>query len=274
MNTIDPGHSVVVGIDGSQSAIRAAEWAIDEAVSREVPLHLIHVAHDQVEPATITSIDNERVELEYADTALSMASAAVARVEKPVTVETAILRGDPAATLIAESYDADMVCVGSAGIGRLARELLGSTAASLAKAARCPVAIIRSQQQPAAESDLMVVAVNDSPQDDDVVQQAMEEAQLRHAAVLALGVWREDVGEMPYDEVDRRIQFWSRRYPSVHIPAASTRTGIADFLAVADSRVQLALVGSTDVDQVARLIGPHSHPILAHAECSVLVVPS
>lgn len=169
MSTTHPPNSVVVGVDGSQAAVLAAEWAIDEAISREVPLRLIHVVHDQVEAAPIASVDIER-EFDTIDPA------------PPVKVETALLRGDPAATLIAESCDADMVCVGSVGMGRLARELLGSTAASLAEAAGCPVAIIRNQQRPPTpESDLIVVAVNDSPQNDDVVQQAMQEAQLRHA---------------------------------------------------------------------------------------------
>jgi hypothetical protein len=185
---------------------------------------------------------------------------------KPVKVETAILQGDPAATLIAESRNAEMVCVGAVGIGRLAKALLGSTAAQLAEAAHCPVAIIRSQQsRPKPDSALIVVAVNHSPGNDDVVEQAVVEAQLRHAPVLALGEWRDDVGEMPYDELDRRVQFWIQRYPSVKIHAAATRTGTADFLdAMSDRRIQLAVIGCSDTDQVARLIGPHRHPILGH----------
>jgi nucleotide-binding universal stress UspA family protein len=267
--------SVVVGIDGSQAAIRAAEWAIDEAVSREAELRLIHVIHEQVEPATIVSVDNERMELEYGETALSMASAAVATTGKPVKVETAILRGDPASTLIAESRDADMVCVGSVGIARFARALLGSTAASLAEGAHCPVAIIRTQQsRPKPDSAMIVVAVNDSPGNDDIVEQAIREAQLRHAPVLALAVWRQDLGEMPYDELDRRVRVWERRYPSVQFHARATRTGITDFLDASDSRIQLAVIGSTNTNQVASLIGPHSHPILGHADCSVLIVRS
>jgi hypothetical protein len=35
---------------------------------------------------------------------------------------------------------------------------------------------------------------------------------------------------MPYDELDRRVQFWIQRYPSVKIHATATRTGTADFL--------------------------------------------
>jgi nucleotide-binding universal stress UspA family protein len=53
-----PKPSVVVGIDGSQAAIRAAEWAVDEAVSREVPLRLVEVIAEQVEPAPFASVGN------------------------------------------------------------------------------------------------------------------------------------------------------------------------------------------------------------------------
>ena len=270
-----PKPSVVVGIDGSHAAIQAAEWAVDEAISREVPLRLVEVIPEQVEPAPFASVGNVRMEVEYAEAALRIAAAAVAAAGKPVKVETAILQGDSAATLIAESRNAEMVCVGSVGIGRFAKALLGSTVAELAEAASCPVAIIRTHQsRPKPGSSLIVVAVNDSPGNDDVVEQTIREAQLRHAPILALGVWRDDLGEVPSDELDRRVHFWERRYPSVQFHARATRTGIADFLDVSDSRIQLAVIGSSDTHQVARLIGPHSHPILGHADCSVLVVRS
>ena len=34
--------AVVVGIDGSRSAVDAALWAVDEAVSRDIPLRLVY----------------------------------------------------------------------------------------------------------------------------------------------------------------------------------------------------------------------------------------
>ena len=88
---------IVVGIDGSQAAIQAAEWAVDEAVSREVPLRLVEVIPRQAEPAPLASVGNVRMEVEYAETSLRIAAAAVAADGKPVKVETAILRGNPAA---------------------------------------------------------------------------------------------------------------------------------------------------------------------------------
>src|ERR1700730_755035 len=97
-----PQPSVVVGIDGSQAAIQAAEWAVDEAVSREVPLRLVEVIPQQAAPAPFASVGNVGMEVEYAEAALRIAAAAVAAAGKPVKVETAILQGDSAATLIAE----------------------------------------------------------------------------------------------------------------------------------------------------------------------------
>ena len=270
-----PQSAVVVGIDGSEAAIQAARWAADEAVSREIPLRLVEVIPEQVEPAPLASVGNVRMELEYGETALRIATAAVEATGKPVKVETEILQGDPAAALIAESRDAEMICVGSVGIGRLVRALLGSTAAELAEAAHCPVAIIRAQQsQLKSDSALIVVAVNDSPDNNHVVEQAMAEAQLRLAPVLALGVLQKDIDDMASDELKRQVECWGRRHPGVKIYAGATRADIADFLPVMDRTIQLAVIGSTDADQVARLIGPHRHPILGHAECSVLIVRS
>jgi nucleotide-binding universal stress UspA family protein len=268
-----PQLPVVVGIDGSQAAIQAAEWAVDEAVSREVPLRLVEVIPQQAEPAPLASVGNVRMEVEYAQTALRLAAAAVAADGKLVKVETAILQGDPAAVLLDESRDAAMVCVGSTGIGRFARALFGSTAAELAGAAHCPVAIIRAQESwPKPDSALIVVALNDSPGNDDVVERAIKEAQLRHASVLALGEWREDLGEMPYDELDRRVRAWEQRYPNVEFHALATRTGNGDLVDESGSRIQLAVIGVAETDQIASLVGPHSHPTLGRADCSVLIV--
>lgn len=272
-NTRHP--AVVVGIDGSQAAIRAAEWAVDEAATREIPLRLLHVIPDNVEPAPFAAVGNVQMEIEYGETALRIAGAAVEATGKPVKVETELVRGDPAKILIAESRSAAMICIGSVGIGRFARALLGSTATELAEAAHCPVAIIRTRQsRPKPGSPLIVAAVSDAPDGEQVVALAVHEARIRHAPVLAVDVLRADTGHMPNDELDRRVKDWGRRHPGVEIYAGATRNGIADFLAMMDKTIQLAVIGSSDADQLASLIGPHRHPVTGHPECSVLIARS
>jgi hypothetical protein len=84
-----------------------------------------------------------------------------------------------------------MVCVGSVGIGRIARVLVGSTAAALAHKAHCPVAITRTDHDaPALDTGWVAVVVDDSPGNDAVLEHGFREARLRNASILALGAWR------------------------------------------------------------------------------------
>jgi nucleotide-binding universal stress UspA family protein len=272
MTDTAPIAPIVVGVDGSQAGVNAALWAIDEAIDRDVPLRIVHVLGAEEDPAA--PADAFSLEIQYAESSLRAATAVVKDTEKPVKIETDILWGPVATGLINESQSASMVCVGSVGIGVVARELFGSTAATLAEKAHCPVAIIRTPHvKPVAGPDWIVVVVDEDRDNDTVVEFAMNEARLRKAPILAVGVSDEDFGETPYDELDRRLEKWKRRYPDVRVYPVGTRSGLAGFLGGnTDESVQLAVVGRSDAYEVAQIIGPHSHPILRHGECSVLIV--
>jgi len=43
MNQLE-AKSVVVGVDGLKAALNVAKWAVDEAVSRQLPVRLVYVA--------------------------------------------------------------------------------------------------------------------------------------------------------------------------------------------------------------------------------------
>jgi nucleotide-binding universal stress UspA family protein len=131
---------VIVGIDGSQAAIHAAEWAADEALERGVPLLMLSLIK-----ATHPSKENYHRDVAHAETSLQAARVAVEAMGEPVKIESQILREPQGAVLVSESDDAEMICVGSVGIGRYFRALLGSTATEVAEKALCPVAVIRSQ---------------------------------------------------------------------------------------------------------------------------------
>lgn len=260
---------VVVGIDGSNAAIRAAEWATSEAVHHQVPLRLVHV----IRTAAGSPAGDVEVDEEYAASALRAACAAVRATGMPVKTDVAVIRGDAGSALVAESGAATMVCLGSVGIGRAASRVLGSTATTLAEQAHCPIAIIRSDEHASLREDgFIAMVVDDHPGNDEVMRWAMEEARVRRAPVLALGVWRWALFEIGYEGLYRRLDHWLRRYPDVRVEVAATRSSVARYLEGHTGAVQLVVIGSEDARQVAQLVGPHSLPILAHADCSVLVV--
>jgi hypothetical protein len=80
------------------------------------------------------------------------------------------------------------------------------------------------------------------------------------------------MAQIPYDERRRRAGDWMNQYPDVDVHPIATRTGMASFLETTDDAISLAVFGSADVDRLPNLIGTRSQPILAHGECSILIV--
>ena len=100
--------SVVVGLDGSRSALDAALWAVDEAVSRDIPLRLVY-AVDPDDSAGSDPQDAAR-DLAAAEIAVRYAFTAVESTEKPVKIEVEICRPGPTRALIDASRSAAMLC--------------------------------------------------------------------------------------------------------------------------------------------------------------------
>jgi len=247
--------SVVVGIDGSQAAVNAAKWAVDEAISRQIPVRLVHVVGRTEAPSASQGISDW--ELECGETALAQADVAVQDVGRPVEVETVLLSGDPEHVLINESQDAALVCVGTDRRGWAAGKLLGTTEAALATRAHCPVAIIRTNPDGTpAKPGVIAVVLNDEPDNDEVVHQAMEEGRRRNATVR---------------QIDRRLNSWIRRYPDVPVQVVAAGTGMRSS-ENHSSAIELAVVGRADAEQIAELATPNCHPIVGYPDCSVLVI--
>ncbi|MEE6139243.1 universal stress protein [Mycobacterium sp. 050128] len=259
---------IVVGIDGSQAAIAAAIWGVDEAIGRGVPLRLISAIKQ-----THASPDDYARDLEHAESSLREARSAVEGSGKLVKIETDIPRGPAGSVMVAASRDAELVCVGSIGIGRYARALLGSTATELAEKAHCSVAVLRTDpDQPPPDVNWVVVRMTDAPDNDSVVKYAAWEAKLRRAPMLVLGGRPEDLTEQADGGFEQRVQDWRRRHPEVRVYPITTKYAIASFLRVNVERVQLAVIGAAEAAQLAQLVGPSGHPLFHHPQCSVLVV--
>jgi nucleotide-binding universal stress UspA family protein len=271
MNSAESPGPVVVGVDGSDAAVGAAEWAAKEAIHQDVPLRLVYVI--QIADGPMRSADASSAEEDYAESSLRAARLAAEATGLPVKIDTVVLYGDVDSVLIAESSGATLICVGSVGIGRVANMVLGSTAAILAEEAHCPVAIVRHDGgSPPPKAGFIAVVVDDQPDNDEVMRWAMEEARVRRAHVLALGVWRWALFDHSHEGFYRRLDDWLRRYPDVQVEVATTRSSVTRYLQERIGTVQLVVIGSEDANWVTQLVGPHGLPIFRHADCSVLIV--
>lgn len=266
MTEYDRHGPVVVGIDGSRAAIHAAEWAIDEAIDRNVPLCLVHVT--RVAVSTKSFVDEYRIDKEYAETALRAAASAVKATGKPVKLDCIIRHGLAGDALVAESRNASLVCVGSEGVGRIASAFFGSTATEVAKRARCPVAVVhRPESIPDTRQLWIAVAVNEPGESEAAIDCAMQEARLRQLPVLAVGTWQEDMGEHPYDKLDHRVEALRERYRDVRIYPVATPADLGRFVKKSDEPVAIAVVRRAEIGDVI-----HTRPSPGGGERTLLIV--
>jgi nucleotide-binding universal stress UspA family protein len=256
--------AVVVGIDGSQAATQAALWAVDEAVSRDIPLRLVHV----IDTADRARAGADRIRLASARAALYDAQRTVEATGEPVKIESEILWGKPLAKLSKESQSAAMICIGSIGMTHACRGD-GSVARALPGLARCPVAVVRRPVGCSASPDVGSIVVEGS--NDVVLRHAFEEARLRGAPLHAVALWQaeapDDIADgsrLAQAQLNRRIAGWRRMYPDVAVEAAAVHGGVRRYLAAIGESVQLFITSfrshQPDLDR-SGLVG-----------CSVLTV--
>lgn len=243
---------VVVGVDGSRSALNAVTWAVAEAVDRDVPLRIVHALGAESEPRPR---ENEAV-----SHVLARAEDAAHQADDSVSTEVVTSQGRPGDVLVCESRRASLICVGSHPRPCDESALFGPTVARLAQRAACPVAIIRSRRDGTPQTDgAITVVLSDEPANDDLVRVAMHEGRLRGATVR---------------QIDQRTDSWVRRYPDVHVEIVTDTAGLRSHLdnTESDPRIGLAVVGPADTEALGSLTIPNSHPIHGFPDCSVLVV--
>lgn len=140
---------IVVGVDTSEGARRALEWAIDEARLRGATVEAVHVWQLPVFAATplgafpIDTGDFEADAQELFDEVVDSVEARAADVK----VQRTFVAGHPASKLVELAAGADLLVVGTRGHGGFAGLLLGSTSHQVTHHAPCPVVVVPGDER-------------------------------------------------------------------------------------------------------------------------------
>jgi nucleotide-binding universal stress UspA family protein len=135
---------ILVGIDGSDRSRDALVWARNQALAVGGTLRVLYawsppmVANLSVPPLVDYSPLREQAE--------AFPTAFVDKVlgdEPGVAITTTVVVGDAAAALVDASRHADLLVIGSRGLGGLKSVLLGSVSHHCAAHAHCPTVIVR-----------------------------------------------------------------------------------------------------------------------------------
>jgi nucleotide-binding universal stress UspA family protein len=142
------GAVIVVGVDGSDRADRALDWAIDEALVREATVRVVTAWHVplvvQAKAGAIPPADNVLEDtIRQAAEAIAKTAANKVRDAGGAPVETAVVEGDAADVLLDRARDAQLLVVGSPGRRTVSGNLLtGSVGLQCALHAPVPTTVV------------------------------------------------------------------------------------------------------------------------------------
>ena len=141
-----PGRGrVVVGVDGSEGSERALRFAFDYAEAFDATLVAVNGKKLQSVTGSFSGIVDTSVaeQLASMDAVLDESVAALSGEHPQVPIETMSLPVAPVRALVDASGGADLLVVGTRGLGGFMGLLLGSVSAGALQEAHCPVAVVR-----------------------------------------------------------------------------------------------------------------------------------
>jgi nucleotide-binding universal stress UspA family protein len=143
---------IVVGVDHSPDANAALVFAEEEARLRGANLRVVHawqygyIGYTGFEGG-MPALGGDIKKMQAAAEAALQASVSQAMGKSDVEIEQRVVQGAPAAVLVEESRDADLLVVGSRGHGGFTQLLLGSVSQQCAHLSECPVVIVRAKRK-------------------------------------------------------------------------------------------------------------------------------
>ena len=289
-NNEEAPRGVVVGVDGSENSARAARWAAREAVSRRVPLTVVHALH-LPDGAALPLEPPEYAKRRRGDGGklLDLVARELRGGFPGLEIETELSDLSPTRTLSTLSLESSLVVTGTRGHGGFAGMLLGSVSHRLAAHAHSPLVVVRGDQPDDVLNEVVVGVQPGQPAD--AIRYAFDAAQ-RHGAVLhAVRAWYPrstyngpmgtnfvDLEQIRNEErkaVEHLIAPYRTAFPAVKIEITAVRGNPVPVLIETARNTRLLVVGAH------RHRGPLSvgagyvvDGLLAHCPTPVAVVPT
>lgn len=256
-------YGIVVGVDGSQESSAAVRWAVSEAQLYGVPVTLMYVVAPTIVGVPWSSLQDTVAECQRQNAEVVLAHARDAALSitassgKEIEVRTEVQYSPPLPALVAASKDAQMVIVGSRGMGAVGRLVLGSVSSGLIRHAHGPVTVVHTHRGQLPDTSApILLGIDGSPASEGATTVAFEEAARRAVDLVAVHVWG-DVGGLPLqgqewrdhkaraeEVLAERLAGWQERYPDVRIQRLVEFDEPARWLIDRSHSAQLVVLGS------------------------------
>lgn len=142
----DGGFRVLAGVDGSVPSRLALEWAVTEARLRHGEVRVVTAW--EFPPVTVGTEGLVPDPDVFPQTARRLQNEALKRVDSQgLTVTGEVVQGNAAAMLLRAAENADLLVVGSRGLGGFTGLLLGSVSTQVIHHSPCPVLVVRTRSR-------------------------------------------------------------------------------------------------------------------------------
>ncbi|MEU3264592.1 universal stress protein [Streptomyces bacillaris] len=282
--------TITVGLDGTDHASAAADWAAEEAERRGSALRLVHAWVWR--PTDVAYVGDRAAEERWVRNVLDQVRSRVARDHPALDVTTELIVDDPVPTLLAEAARADMLVLGSRGYGTLTGYLLGSVSMKVLRQAAGPVVMVgKPHSATPRHAQEVVVGLEPGQIGDAVMEFAFSAASERGAALRAVHAWsvptalawspgslyRVDeangLEQINREVLTETLKPWRDKYPQVEVVEHFEIGSASEVLLSNSVRAGLVVVGRRSHDAGLRRLGPVTHAVLHHATAPVAVVP-
>jgi len=281
MTNEHPSKTIVVGYDGSEESNRAVQWAAKHAILRDCSLHVVHcslwvlLSHNRGPVPGVADSGLERAAQKVLEEGMALATETAPGLE----VHTTLLHGMPRDHLAHVSVGAEMLVLGSRGLGGFMGLLVGSVSLEMAATAECPVAVIRADDHP--EGPVLLAVDHSGSQaalDDACLFAAATGADLMIVHVLhepeGYRRLREPVEAYPDAEAMLDSVMSRARHKAPGITVGGELLVDASFsraVVKASQGARITVVGTKGHGLIKGTIGSTAHAVLHHAHSPVLV---
>jgi len=279
---MDFTRSIVVGYDDTTASAAAVRWAAHLARSSGTGLRIVHAWSWPLLSSGMAGLPvmDSAGPRNQATRLLEDAAATVSLLVPEITVQTDLITGTARDVLDGLSQTAELVVVGTRGLGPVMGALLGSVSRGILHDAGCPVAVIRSEHHVGGP---VLVAYDGSEAAGEAVDVAADLASTWGSRLRIVHV-RAD-GHAPYDQVAEAWSGGSRSRGLLDEAAERARTAhdglpvetrmleglsAADGLLTAAAGARILVMGHRGLSRGA--FGSTAHATVLHATGNIAVV--
>ncbi|MFF6839706.1 universal stress protein [Streptomyces tanashiensis] len=277
---------VTVGVDGSEGSVAAVDWAADEAALRGDGLRLVYAtrwAEHQLGAMKVSHEDRA----DAAEGVLAETERRVGSRQPGVALTADEVEDAPVSVLLAAAAAAELLVVGSHGLGSVRGFIVGSVGQEVIADAERPVVLVR----PGYEKDgsggsgknsrrKVVVGLDVNDVEDELLHFAFDFAGRHRVPLEIVHTWHESFAHhadaAAKDEraaaLAGAVRPFRDRFPGTEVTEVSAPGRPAEHLIEAASDARLVVVGRRRAARGSH-IGSVTHAVIHHASCPVAVVP-